>query len=1010
MGFALVLLGLCLTSATANDASACTDDVCQWETGVQASSLLQARGATTKMNASALMDLYTSGDEGSALKNKHDRKCVDHNYGNDDVYIFTCHGGLNQQWYLTALGQLKNKYGDKCLDYNYGNGDIYMYRCHGGKNQQWYIDDNDRLVSKYDDKCVDYWYGDGEKQGDLYMNDCHGGKNQQFYFDSPTHARSLKTTFDQNCMDHSYADESQNVYAYPCHGGTNQKWYFTADDQLKNKHDGGKCLDYCLDGACGKGNVYMNNCHQGNNQKWSFDASDRIVSKYDGSCLDYQFVTKNYYVHACHGGKNQQFYFEDTVTAVKLGKLYPTFTIPVKCDMRCIHFATEKSDTSLLSENDQTMCPKTWMVMATPFEHRWATWYDKNSACDIESYDDECPTEEEVAEAGRVTDAHAIFDDPASHCDTDCWTCPTFDELVRLPDPHSEDDPDCSSGCEVDGCNDFVPCCVKRKEIPCKVKPTYTPKNVYSLAEGVGLHRLVDLMKSAMIEAPPHSAFLAGWLGELKPILGDATVLDLSWPGTHDTGTYDLSDIVSKHPFATSDISDTGTEWWDEFATGVVGYATNVMPEAVRLMGQAQGIDIIDQMNGGIRFIDFRIDFTHTAEFAGIGNDLNRKDDWFVMHGTQTKHPAIYHLAQIKAFLDRNPDEIVIIMCTRRGSVYDSDGKTLLTGSKAFPGATMEDKYKFWKQVNDLFGELMFDHSKGSLSDTPIRKILERNQRVVWYSIDYAEFTGNSIHALDAAAIDMTTARPYPGGNMARGKGQRDVFGNKLRRDHHGENTIRVFSMAAVADDLMAEILTARKLGFYLGDIKKPGKVPGCAYKWEIPGMDHREWCPLTLQDAAMLVNYYNQESLEYAYQDPDKNFPHVCHIDMIAPGGQMRVGTRKMNPLGDVGEFNDEGNEESVKNREAAYPFSATLVGKNIQRLCKNGKNSAPCSKLKSIVEKERGTDPVKAWDDHLRGRHKCFSDVYPWDIQFGEKPCNPNTKYVEPNEPGREAPTLKT
>lgn len=1004
MGFTLVLLVACLIPATANDAPACDDDACQWENGVRSSSLLQARGNAAKVEMSNLMDLYTTNEEGSPIKNMRDRKCIDHNYGNDKVFVHSCHDGLNQMWYLTSDKQLKNKYGDKCLDYNTETSEIYMGNCHKGDNQKWYFNDRQQLVSEKDAKCVDYNFNEGT----LYMHSCHSGKNQQFYFDSPKYARSLKSEADHKCMDYDSSENGKhNVYAHPCHAGQNQKWYFTADKQVKNQQDEGKCLDLCTDEACDD-NVYMSTCHDGANQKWSFDKDSRLVSDYnDGKmCLDYHADTGNYYAHTCHGGANQKFYFEDTKVAVKISKMNPTFAFPeeVKCDMRCLHFSFEKSDTEYLGESaeDQTMCPKLWMIMATPEQTRWATWDDPGSECENHNpgFLKECPSEEEIADAGRVTNAHFIFDEPGSDdCETKCFTCPTFEELLRLPDPYSEDDPGCDSGCEIDECTDgtsygnFVPCCVKRKEIPCHVKKTNTPKSVYSLNKGVGLDRLVDLMKSAMIDSPPQSAFLAGWLGELKPILGEATVLDMTWPGTHDTGTYDLSDIVSKHAYTATDAKAcdfmgdvlSAPRVW---CTTLFSDASNVAPEFVRLMGQAQSIDIIDQLNGGIRFFDFRIDFTHTGEIAGIGVSTFRRDAWFVMHGTQTKHPAIFHLAQMKAFLERNPDEIIIIYCSHRGSFVD--------GENAWPGAELKDRQDFWDRVKNLFGELLFDHSLGSLGNTPIHKMLERNQRVVWYSNDWVDSTSSSNLALNANLIAFKNARSAPGGNEPIANGQRDVFGDSM--GHNGPEKITVFSNAAVIGmDLMYQISQARKTRYAGAKTALRGTEQKCATLWQIPSMgltEKAKWCPMSLLDAGLLVNYYNQEVLEEAYQDPDKNFPHVIHIDVLDRGGLMRVGTKKIAPLGEAGEYDDGDlqdptNEEGEKNREAAYPFSATLVGKNIQRLCKGKNIQRECAQLKKQVEEERGDDPVKAWNDPTHGRYKCFSDVYEWQDRYGEKPC---------------------
>ena len=46
---------------------------------------------------------------------------------------------------------------------------------------------------------------------------------------------------------------------------------------------------------------------------------------------------------------------------------------------------------------------------------------------------------------------------------------------------------------------------------------------------------------------------LTSWMGSLAPVLGNASVLDLRLPGTHDTLTYDLSlkiadGAIDEHP------------------------------------------------------------------------------------------------------------------------------------------------------------------------------------------------------------------------------------------------------------------------------------------------------------------------------------------------------------------------------------------------------------------------------------------------------------------------------
>jgi Ricin-type beta-trefoil lectin domain len=58
------------------------------------------------------------------------------------VELWTCHGGVNQQWQSTD-GTLVNPNSGKCLDdprWNTTNGtQLEIYTCNGGLNQQWQL-------------------------------------------------------------------------------------------------------------------------------------------------------------------------------------------------------------------------------------------------------------------------------------------------------------------------------------------------------------------------------------------------------------------------------------------------------------------------------------------------------------------------------------------------------------------------------------------------------------------------------------------------------------------------------------------------------------------------------------------------------------------------------------------------------------------------------------------------------------------------------------------------------
>ena len=62
-------------------------------------------------------------------------------------------------------------------------------------------------------------------------------------------------------------------------------------------------------------------------------------------------------------------------------------------------------------------------------------------------------------------------------------------------------------------------------------------------------------------------------------------------------------------------------------------------------------------------------------------------------------------------------------------------------------------------------------------------------------------------------------------------------------------------------------------------------------------------WCPLTLMDCSLLANYYNQQVLEQAYNDPAFTLPNAIYIDAVDVEGGIRTGTELIHPLTKVKE-----------------------------------------------------------------------------------------------------------
>ena len=169
-------------------------------------------------------------------------------------------------------------------------------------------------------------------------------------------------------------------------------------------------------------------------------------------------------------------------------------------------------------------------------------------------------------------------------------------------------------------------------------------------------------------------ANLSNWMGILNEanIISKVPLSRLSLPGTHDTMTYDLSETIS----------EGGIDDYPELAKilnkfGSVPFVTDF----IRSQAQTQVLNITEQLNSGLRFVDFRIMYT-----AG---------DWRCLHMLQTKRLASDYLKEIRAWLDAHPKEIIVIWLSKHG---DNEAK----GNDQFPKVSLAQKSAFWKSYTTI--------------------------------------------------------------------------------------------------------------------------------------------------------------------------------------------------------------------------------------------------------------------------------------------------------------------
>ena len=127
---------------------------------------------------------------GSTLVSAQSGKCLDTagaQYANGTKEeIWSCNGGANQQWTLTASGQLTQDGGAYCLDdtgwATTAGTKVELWSCTGGANQQWSVNANGTLTGDYSGLCLDVTGQNTADGTQIELWTCNGGSNQQWHW------------------------------------------------------------------------------------------------------------------------------------------------------------------------------------------------------------------------------------------------------------------------------------------------------------------------------------------------------------------------------------------------------------------------------------------------------------------------------------------------------------------------------------------------------------------------------------------------------------------------------------------------------------------------------------------------------------------------------------------------------------------------------------------------------------------------------------------------------------
>jgi hypothetical protein len=150
--------------------------------------------------------------------------------------------------------------------------------------------------------------------------------------------------------------------------------------------------------------------------------------------------------------------------------------------------------------------------------------------------------------------------------------------------------------------------------------------------------------------AKPDPAF---WIGQSLDTIGTLTLKNLTMPGTHDSGAYYLTSAII--PGDASGVVETAIHVSEDLGIPV--------EDIITPWSLAQDRDIYQQMEGGIRYIDFRCAWY--------------KDSWHTFH-FEVGNLCQTLLLNASQFLHDHPQEIVILEISHfDGDPSDSDVEAL---------------------------------------------------------------------------------------------------------------------------------------------------------------------------------------------------------------------------------------------------------------------------------------------------------------------------------------------
>ncbi|KRX04826.1 PLC-like phosphodiesterase, TIM beta/alpha-barrel domain [Pseudocohnilembus persalinus] len=384
----------------------------------------------------------------------------------------------------------------------------------------------------------------------------------------------------------------------------------------------------------------------------------------------------------------------------------------------------------------------------------------------------------------------------------------------------------------------------------------------------------------------------------MLPIIGELNFFDLSVPGTHDSLTYDLSEIFADRA------NDIPLNYSFFFHT----YLSQYFGGYAKKQAVTQTLNIKQQLDNGVRWLDLRAVLSRDSPYSFT-------QSWYGLHFMQTNDKLLDLAWEIRDWMNNHDQEIVILQLTYHGEQCYSEND--------YPGITTAQKREFWNDFIEIFQDIAYNSENYSpLNEMSINNLIDADIRTVIYVSDYEQFTDNSPYAINGCQVEQF--------------GNSDIYNQQESYEYEinffeNYHTIKsqkkqnnIYTVKSMATSGMAETMIYSFLDNFLPESFSNlilWQKYNCVLNFQIPA---NQFCPEILLDLGQWTNYYKQLTLDIALQN-NYSLPNAVFVDQIDHEGTMRTGIN----TGAIN-YNQQQNEQNAR-----YSFSAAIIKANWNQYC---------------------------------------------------------------------------